>query len=102
MKTGTTKKVYSKEFKSSAVMMITEQGRRVSEVARELGINEQMLHSWKRAVREKEQENGAFPGKGKFNPHEEENRKLKREIIRLKEERDILKKAAKFFLNESG
>ena len=100
MGTSKERKVYSKEFKESAVSMVTEQGRKVSEVARELGISEQMLHNWKRVFREKE--GRAFPGKGRLTPQEAEVRALKREIARLKEERDILKKAAKFFMQESG
>lgn len=93
------RKIYSKEFKESSVRMVTEQGRRVSEVARDLGISEQMLHNWKKAFRERTE---AFPGKGKLSAHESEIRALKREISRLKEERDILKKAAKYFMNEPG
>lgn len=100
MGTQRKRKVYSNEFKTSAVMMVTEQRRRISEVARELGINEQMLHNWKRAIKEKEEE--AFPGKGKMGPHESELKALRKEIARLQEERDILKKAAKFFMNEHG
>lgn len=100
MGTQRKRKVYSNEFKTSAVMMVTEQGRRLSEVSRELGISEQMLHNWKRTIKEKEE--GAFPGKGKMGPHEAELKALKKEIARLTEERDILKKAAKFFMNEHG
>ena len=91
------RKVYSKEFKESAVAMITEQGRRVSEVARDLGITEKLLHKWKTALNEKDE--NAFPGHGSKLGQDEEFRKLKRENARLKEECDILKKAAKFFLS---
>jgi len=94
------RKVYSKEFKESAVRMVTEQGKRTSEVARDLGIREQMLHNWKRKLLDKSE--NAFPGKGKISPQEAEVRDLKKEIARLKEERDILKKAARFFMNDHG
>jgi len=94
------RKVYSKEFKESSVRMVTEQGRKTSEVARDLGISEQMLHNWKRKLQDKK--DNAFPGKGKLSPQEAEVRDLKKEIARLKEERDILKKAAKFFMNDHG
>ncbi len=94
------RKVYSKEYKESAVRLVTEQGRRASEVARDLGISEAMLHNWKaKLLKDKDQ---AFPGNGKLSPHDQEVKALKREIARLKEERDILKKAAKFFMNEGG
>jgi transposase len=80
--------------------MITEQNRKVSEVARDLGISQQMLHTWKRTYQDKN--DNAFPGKGKLSLQETEVRDLKKEIARLKEERDILKKAAKFFINDHG
>jgi transposase len=76
------RKVYSKEFKESAVGIITEQHRKVSEVARDLGITEQMLHNWKRALQDKRE--NAFPGKGKLRPEEVEVKDLKKEIARLK------------------
>jgi transposase len=60
------RKVYSKEFKESAVGMVTEQHRKVSEVARDLGITEQMLHNWKRNLQDKNE--NAFPGKGRLRP----------------------------------
>ena len=94
------RKVYSKEFKESAVGMVTEQHRKVSEVSRDLGITEQMLHNWKRNLQDKNE--NAFPGKGRLIPEEVEVKDLKKEIARLKEERDILKKAAIFFMNEHG
>jgi transposase len=94
------RKVYSKEFKESAVRMVTEQGKKTSEVSRDLGISEQLLHKWKRQI--KERQDNVFPGKGKLSPAEAEVRELQKEIARLKEERDILKKAAKFFMNEHG
>lgn len=94
------RKVYSKEFKESAVLMVTEQGKKTSEVSRDLGISEQLLHKWKRQI--KERHDNVFPGKGKLSPAEAEVRELQKEIVRLKEERDILKKAAKFFINDHG
>lgn len=100
MGTQKVRKSYSKEFKESAVQMITDQGRRKAEVARDLGISESMLNNWKNQLREKS--DNAFPGKGKLSPQEAEVRDLKKEIARLKEERDILKKAAVFFINDHG
>jgi len=94
------RKVYSKEFKESAVGMVTEQHRKVSEVARDLSISEQMLHNWKSKLQDKSE--NAFPGKGRQSPEEAEVKDLKKEIARLKEERDILKKAAMFFMNDHG
>ena len=78
--------------------MIVEGGMSVSRVSRDLGINENSLHNWKRAYLEDHQ--NAFPGKGKMKPEEEELRNLKRELHIVKMERDILKKAIAFFAKE--
>lgn len=92
------RKTYDKEFKLSAVKMIVDAGMSVSRVSRDLGVNENSLHNWKRAYLEDKQ--NAFPGKGRMKPEEEELRKLKRELHIVKMERDILKKAIAFFAKE--
>jgi len=89
------RKTYDKEFKLSAVKMIVEGGMRVSRVSKDLGVNENSLHNWKRAYLEDQQ--NAFPGKGRMKPEEEELRKLKRELHIVTMERDILKKAIGYF-----
>lgn len=89
------RKSYDKEFKLSAVKMIVEGGMRVSRVSKDLGVNENSLHNWKRAYLEDQQ--NAFPGKGRMKPEEEELRKLKRELHIVTMERDILKKAIGYF-----
>ena len=89
------RKVYAPEFKLQAVAMITERKLSVAEVARRLGVTEDLLHSWKKAVLKKGVD--AFPGSGHLTPVEEENRRLKADVKRLEAERDILKKATAFF-----
>lgn len=86
---------YDKQFKLSAVKMIVEGGMRVSQVSRDLGINENSLHKWKRDYLSDQQ--NAFPGKGKMKPEDEELRKLRKELSRVTMERDILKKAIGYF-----
>jgi transposase len=78
---------YDKQFKLSAVKMIVEGGMRVSQVSRDLGINENSLHKWKRDYLSDQQ--NAFPGKGKMKPEDEELRKLRKELSRVTMERDI-------------
>ena len=92
------RKVYAPEFKLQAVAMITEQKLSVAEVARRLGVTENLLHSWKKAVTK----NGsaAFPGAGHLTPVEDELRRLRADVKRLEVERDILKKAAAFFATQ--
>ena len=82
---------YTKEFKIEAVRLIVEEGRRISEVARGLGISENLLHRWNKKYEEGKIE--PFPGKGRLSPEDEELRQLRRENKRLRMERDILKKA---------
>ena len=88
-------KVYPPEFKLQAVKMITEQKLSVAEVARRLGVTENRLHDWKKAVHKKGVD--AFPGSGHLTPVEEELRQLRADVKRLEMERDILKQAPAFF-----
>ncbi len=86
---------YDREFKIEAVRLVTEDGRPVAEVARNLGIHENLIHNWKRKYIEDPQ--FAFPGKGRLKQADEELRKLKRQLTDVTEERDILKKALAIF-----
>lgn len=86
---------YDKEFKLSAVKMITEGGISLMQVSRDLGVNENSLHKWKKDYLSDQQ--NAFPGKGHLKPEQEELRKKDREIARLTMEREILKKALGYF-----
>jgi transposase len=90
---------YTREFKIEAVRLCEEDERPVAEVARRLGIPANNLYKWRTQFGADGEE--AFPGKGKLNSRDEELRRLSRENMRLREERDILKKAVIFFGNES-
>jgi transposase len=96
------RKQYSAEFKQEAVRLITEGGRSLAQVARELGINGKMLGKWKRqlTLAQQAQAQGrtsyeAFPGQGRA--HDEELAQLRRENAALRMERDVLKKAIAIF-----
>jgi transposase len=82
---------FSREFKVDAVRMVSEGGHDLAEVARDLGIRPDMLRKWKRRLEEDGGE--AFPGSGRLRPGDEEVRRLRSELRRVQEERDILKKA---------
>ena len=86
---------HSREFKEEAVRLVVEGGRTAVDVARGLGIHENMLHKWIR--QHKEDSSGSFPGKGHLKPQDEEMRRLQRELANTREERDILKKALGIF-----
>jgi transposase len=85
------KKLFDKDFKISAVKMVTQEGHKASEVARSLGIHPNQLYNWKR----KYSDNGekAFPGKG----HLTEISSLRKQLREVEMERDILKKAVGIF-----
>ena len=85
---------YDKDFILEAVKLAQESGN-VAETARNLGIHEMLLYTWKRKY-EADPEH-AFPGKGHMKPVEEELRRVKRELERTQRERDILKKAVGIF-----
>ena len=90
---------YNREFKIEAVRLCELDDQPVADVARELGIHPNNLYKWRAQFAEEGED--AFPGKGKQSGVEEELRRLRRENLRLREERDILKKALVFFSNES-
>jgi transposase len=92
------RKNYSQEFKIEAVRLITEKGYSVAEASRNLGIDYSILRRWKNQLADDSQ--NAFPGKGRLKASDEELRKLKRELERVKEERDILKKALAYFAED--
>jgi transposase len=89
---------YSREFKRGAVEQCQQPGISCAQVARELGIGANLLTRWKR---EYEAASGrAFGGTG--SPRDEEMARLKRELNRVKKERDFLREAATFFAKESS
>ena len=90
---------FSKEYKLEAVRLIVEEGRRISELSRELGVGVNSLARWKRKYAEGKID--PFPGKGRLSPEDAELRRLKRENEVLRMERDILKKAAAIFSKDS-
>ncbi len=95
-----TRRTFTQEFKAEAVKLVTERGRSVAEVARDLDLSESLLRGWKRAL--DQDGDVAFPGKGKPPALEEELRRLRAEVKRLTMERDVLKKATAFFARESS
>ena len=94
-----TRKKYSKEFKSDAVSLITEQQYPRAEAARSLGLHANMLSRWAKEVQSEAGQ--AFRGNGKLTPELEEIRKLKAQVKRLEMEREILKKATVFLAKET-
>ena len=94
-----TRRKYRREFKIQAVQMISQQGLSVKEVARDLGVNPNVIGRWKRELIGQGEQ--AFPGNGNRSPEQEELRRLREENRQLKMEGDILKKATAFFAGQS-
>jgi transposase len=87
---------YTPEFKLEAVKQVTERGHSATEVASRLGVSTHSLYSWLRAHQ-------APPGQQAVQlSQSDELRRLKAELKRVTEERDILKKAATYFAKQSG
>ena len=94
-----TRRKYTREFKLEAVQLALSRDGNVSEVARNLGVNPNMLNRWIREYQADSQY--AFPGLGKLKEPDEEIRKLKKELADTKMERDILKKALSIFSRQN-
>lgn len=89
---------YTPEFKDEAVRQVTERGYSVADISKRLGVSVHSLYKWVNAVK---------PGKSEEQAEElaiakREILKLRAEMRRLEEERDILKKAARYFASEPG
>jgi transposase len=89
---------YSAEFKREAVRLTQEPGRTVAEVAANLGISPGVLQHWRSRV--KADGLDVFPGHGRPKAGDEELLRLRKELARVQQERDILKKAVAFFAKE--
>jgi len=91
---------YSKEFKLEAVRLLREGAKPAAELARELGIKRIFLYRWQAQLEEKGPDSFknrlGRPRKG----DESEISRLRRELEAVKEERDILKKAAAYFARD--
>ena len=94
-----TRRQFSRELKLEAVRLVKERGVSVSQAARDLDVHENVLRKWVREAAQDPQE--AFPGKGVMKPEQAEIERLKKEVAKLKQERDILKKAAAYFAKDS-
>lgn len=93
------RKHYTKEFKQEAVRLLTQPGVEILQTARTLGLHKSVLRRWVKAATPEGAD--AFRGHGKLTGQAEELQRLRRELDRTKQERDILKKAMACFAKES-
>src|ERR1019366_9001814 len=94
-----TRRKFSREFKVEAVKLVLERGVAITQAAKDLEVHVNGLRTWVREHRA--DPSHAFPGEGQQKPEAAEVTRLRREVSRLKMERDILKKAAAYFAQES-
>jgi transposase len=93
------RRLHSREFKVEAVRLVRERGVTVAQAARDLDVSHTLIRKWVRQFAADPKD--AFPGQGQQKPEDAELTRLRREVVRLKMERDILKKAAAYFATES-
>ena len=91
------KRQYSEEFKRDTVQLIESSDKPVAQIAREMGIHESQLYKWRRRYGKKREEDQTGRSREEL---EAEVKELKREVLRLSQERDILKKAISIFSQE--
>ena len=84
---------FSDDFKRDAVHQITERGYPVTEVSQRLGVSQHSLYAWKKKFSQ--------PSDGSDDDQAAETRRLKRELARVTEEREILKKATAYFAKDA-
>jgi len=89
---------YSREFKIEAVKLVTEGGMSIQQVAKDLNIHPNTLSKWRQLLAENPDR--AFPGQGHQAPEQEEIARLTCELARVKQERDVLKKAVGYFAKD--
>ncbi len=90
---------FTREFKLEAVRLIKDRGVSYVQASEDLGVHISQLRDWVKRFADDPQH--AFPGNGQMKPEQIEIARLKREVNKLKAERDILKKAAAYFAKES-
>ena len=89
---------YTEEFKREAVRLVRESAHPVAQVARDLGIPENVLYRWRTQHRQATAQGTTCAAQ---RTEAEELTRLKRELARVTQERDFLKRAAAFFARES-
>jgi transposase len=90
---------FTREFKLEAVKLIQERGVSVAQASRDLDVDQTVLRNWVRDFGDNPE--SAFSGHGQLKPEQLEIARLRKEVAKLKAERDILKKAAAYFAKES-
>jgi len=86
---------YTEEFKKGAVYQVTDRGHSVADVSRRLGVSTKSMYDWIKLYRQPDRQRQEVADQSV------EIRRLKAELSRVAEERDILKKATAYFAREA-
>jgi transposase len=89
---------YSSEFRASAVKLAKESDQTIAQTARDLGVKVNTLYSW---VSDNSKSNQSNMAKNNNEDNQEEIKRLRKQLAIVKQERDLLKKAAAYFAKES-
>lgn len=92
------RRTFGREFKLEAVKLVRDRGVSAAQASRDLGVHANVLRKWVRDFEDDPAQ--AFPGQGQMKPEQQEIERLRREVAKLKAERDILKKAAAYFAKD--
>jgi transposase len=92
------RKKYTREYKLEAIGLIRDRGVGIGQASRDLGIHENTLRAWLKDFAADPEH--SFPGHGQMKPDQAELVRLRREVVKLRAERDILKKAAAYFAKD--
>ncbi len=90
---------FTREFKLEAVKLVTDRGVTIAQASRDLDVNGTVLRRWVKEFGSDPEQ--AFPGHGQQKADQGEITRLRREVAKLKAERDILKKAAAYFAKDN-
>lgn len=93
---------YTEEFKRDAVRLVETSGKPKTQIARELGISDSALYRWLKEYGQRSEPNANGQGGPSVKDLEAENKRLRREVEVLRQERDILKKAISICSQEHG
>ena len=92
------RRTFTREFKLEAVRLVRDRGVSYAQASRDLGVHVNVLRKW---IADFDADPAqAFPGQGQMKPEQAEIERLRREVAKLKAERDILKKAAAYFAKD--
>ena len=94
-------KKYTKEFKDSTIQLVINSNKSAYQIAQDLDINDKTLYSWMKAYKKVNNIHSDERRTTQKTSSREENKRLRKELAIVKQEREILKKATAYFAKET-